>query len=389
MLEQETIRQKDESWNPRPTLSGADYTSAAVWEEERERIWFGDWVCLGRAEELPEPGDYLVRNLAGESILVTRNPEGELHGFYNVCSHRGTKFVDDEPEKGHVRKAFVCPYHSWTYDLNGCLIGTPNVRETERFDRDAYPLHGFPVETYAGFLFVNLGPEPRPLRESLEDGVETLTVFDRFGMEDLRIGVKIIYEVAANWKIIVENYNECLHCPVIHPELVQVVPLFRFGEVWDGETRDGGNDMTEGATSFTMSGSSSLPTLPGVLDEDRTRYYGCYQFPNLMLNIHPDCVMYYVGYPSGPGQTTIVSEYLFRPETIADTAVFQPEPVVELWDLISKQDWAVCERAQIGVGSRAFTTGVYPRQDRYLFAFNESYRVKMGREKIGRGEPVD
>jgi phenylpropionate dioxygenase-like ring-hydroxylating dioxygenase large terminal subunit len=182
MLEQETIRQRDESWNPRPTLSGSDYTSAAVWEEERERIWFGDWVCLGRAEELPEPGDYLVRNLAGESILVTRNAEGELHGFYNVCSHRGTKFVDDEPEKGHVRKAFVCPYHSWTYDLNGCLIGTPNVRETERFDRDAYPLHGFPVETYAGFLFVNLGPDrcgsrwrtgSRPSRSSTGSGWRT------------------------------------------------------------------------------------------------------------------------------------------------------------------------------------------------------------------------
>ena len=119
-----------------------------------------------------------------------------------------------------------------------------------------------------------------------------------------------------------------------------------------------------------------------------TRYYGAYQFPNLLLNIHPDCVMYYVGYPTGPGHTTVVSEYLFRPETIADPDAFKPEPVVELWDLISKQDWEVCERAQIGVGSRAFTTGVYPRQDRYLFAFNESYRTKMGREKLGRG-PID
>ena len=380
--DQRLIRAMETEWEPRPTLTGADYTSTEVWEEERERIWFGDWVCIGRAEEVADPGDYLIRELAGESIFVTRNQDHELHGFYNVCSHRGTKFLDDEPAGGNVRKAFVCPYHSWTYDLNGRLIGTPNVKENEHFERTDYPLHGFAVDEYAGFLFANLGTEPRPLVEALKDGVESVASFDRYGMQDLRVGVRIVYEVAANWKIVVENYNECLHCPVIHPELVQVVPLYRFGEVWDGVTRDGGSDMRDGAVSFTMSGRSDLPTLPGLLDEDLHRYYGAYQFPNLLVNAHPDCVMYYIGYPKGPGHTTVVSEYLFRPETIADPETFKPEPVVELWDLISKQDWEVCERAQTGVGSRAFTTGVYPRQDRYLFAFNELYRTKMGRRTL-------
>jgi Rieske 2Fe-2S family protein len=383
MLEQDTIREREADWEPRPTLSGTDYTSQEVWEEERERIWFGDWVCIGRSEEVSDPGDYVVRDLAGESIFVTRDQDGGLNGFYNVCAHRGTKFLDDEPAAGHVRKAFVCPYHSWTYDLRGCLIGTPNVKENEHFDRASYPLHGFAVDEYAGFLWVNLAREPRPLAEALRDGVESVAAFDRYRMQDLRVGVRIVYEVAANWKIVAENYNECLHCPVIHPELVQVIPLFRFGEVWDGVTRDGGSDMVEGARSFTMTGRSELPTLPGLLDEDLGRYYGAYHFPNLLLNVHPDCVMYYVGYPTGPAHTTIVSEYLFLPETIADPERFKPEPVVELWDLISKQDWEVCERAQIGVGSRAYTTGVYPRQDRYLFAFNETYRGRMGRPLLG------
>jgi len=126
-----------------------------------------------------------------------------------------------------------------------------------------------------------------------------------------------------------------------------------------------------------------LPTLPGLLPEDLGRYYGSYQFPNLMLNLHPDCVMYYLGYPKGPSHTTVVSEYLFPPEVIADPDRFKPQPVVELWDLISKQDWDVCERAQTGVGSRAFTTGVYPRQDRFLYSFNEDYRVRMGRQPLG------
>jgi glycine betaine catabolism A len=375
------IRYDEREWEPRPTLSGHDYTSLDVYDEERERIWWGDWVCFGRGEEVAAPGDYLVRDLAGESVFIVRNGAGELHGFYNVCAHRGTKFLDDDA-RANVRKAFVCPYHAWTYDLNGRLIGTPNVKEDEHFDRSEHPLHGFSVEEYAGFVFVNLSANPKPLMEALTDGAESITTFERFKMDELRIGVRIVYEVEANWKIVVENYNECLHCPTVHPELVQVVPLFRFGEVWDEETRDDGNWMMDGATSFTKTGRSELPKLPDLQPEDYSMYYGSYEFPNLLLNLHPDCVMYYLGYPKGPSHTTVVSEYLFRPETI-DGPNFKPEPVVEFWDLISKQDWDVCERAQTGVGSRAFTAGVYPRQDRFLYNFNEEWRAMMGRPLVG------
>ena len=375
------IRDERGPWRPRPTLSGSDYTSRETYEEERERIWWGDWICVGRTEEVANPGDYIVRDVAGESIFIARNTDGELHSFYNVCSHRGTKFLDDDAA-GNVRKAFRCPYHAWTYDLNGRLIGTPNVKEDEYFDRSLYPLHPVNVGDYAGFLFLNLSPEPRPLMAALTDGAESITAFERFHMGDLRVGVRIVYEVAANWKIVVENYNECLHCPQIHPELVQVVPLFRFGEVWDEEIRDDGNRMVEGATSFTTTGKSELPPLPGLLPEDSNMYFGSYEFPNLMLNLHPDCVMYYIGFPKGPHHTTVVSEYLFRPETIAGPD-FKPEPTVELWDLISRQDWEVCARAQTGVGSRAFTTGIYPRQDRFLYWFNEEYRMMMGRQRLG------
>jgi Rieske 2Fe-2S family protein len=375
------LRPHERDWRPRPTLSGRDYTSAEVYEQEREKIWWGDWVCIGRAEEVEHPGDFVVKDVAGESVFVVRNTEGRLNGFYNVCAHRGTKFLDDEAS-GNVRKGFRCPYHAWVYDLDGTLIGTPNVKEDELFDRSDYPLHPVTIGEYAGFLFANLSAEPRPLMAALTDGAESITAFERFQMEGLRIGVRIVYEVEANWKIIVENYNECLHCPSIHPELVQVVPLFRFGEVWDEELRDDGNRMMDGATSFTINGASELPKLPDLAPEDYSMYYGSYEFPNLMLNLHPDCAMYYIGFPKGPSHTTVVSEYLFRPETIAGPN-FKPEPVVEFWDLISKQDWEVCARAQTGVGSRSFTTGVYPRQDRFLYWFNEEYRAAMGRPPLG------
>jgi Rieske 2Fe-2S family protein len=369
------------TWRPRPTLAGTDYTGEAAYAEERERIWFGGWICIGRAEEIPEPGDFLVRDLAGESIFVVRNRDGEVRAFYNVCAHRGTKLLDDDPGCGHVNKVVKCPYHAWSYDLDGRLVGTPNVDEDEFFERADYPLHAIAAGIYAGFLFVNLAEEPGDLVASLREGTESITNFERYRMDELRVGVRIVYEVAANWKIVVENFNECLHCPTIHPELVQVVPLYRFGEVWDEETRDDGNWMVDGATSFTKTGRSTLPTFPDLLPDDYRMYYGTYQFPNLMLNLHPDAGMYYIALPKGPGHTTVVSEYLFRPETIA-APDFAPEPVVELWDLISRQDWEVCMRAQTGVGSRSYRRGVYPRKDRFLFDFNERYRREMGRPTI-------
>jgi Rieske 2Fe-2S family protein len=373
---------READWRPRPTLSGADYTAEAVFEAERERIFFGDWLCVGRSEEVAAPGDYLVRDVAGESVFVVRNSAGSPRAFYNVCAHRGTKLLDDEPACGHLGKALKCPYHAWSYDLDGQLVATPNVHEDELFDRADYPLHPVAAAEYEGFVFVSLAEEPRALEAALRDSNETMTDFARYRLAGLRVARRIVYEVAANWKIVVENYNECLHCPTIHPELVQVVPMYRFGEVWDGETRDGGNPMRDGATSFTPTGDSSLPRFPDLLPDDYGMYYGVFQFPNLMVNLHPDSVMTYRIEPHGPARTTVTSEFLFRPEAIA-TPGFDPGPTVELWDLISRQDWAVCERAQVGVSSRAFKGGVYPRKDRLLFDFNERWRTRMGRPPIG------
>lgn len=381
--EQRQLRHaREPDWQPRPTLTGADYSSADVWADERERIFFADWVAVGRAAEVPEPGDYLVRDVAGESVFVLRNRAGALGAFYNLCAHRGTKLLDDEPACGHVGKALKCPYHAWSYDLDGRLVATPNVHEDEHFERQDYPLHGIAVGEHDGFVFVNLADRPRALELALRDTNETITDFARFRLGELRVAQRIVYDVAANWKIVVENYNECLHCPTIHPELVQVVPMYRYGEVWDGETRDGGNPMRDGATSFTPTGTSSLPTFPDLRPEDLGMYYGVFQFPNLMVNLHPDSVMTYRIEPHGPDRTTVTSEFLFRPEAIAAPG-FDPTPTVELWDLISRQDWTVCERAQLGVSSRGFTGGVYPRKDRLLFDFNQRWRGRMGRPLVG------
>jgi glycine betaine catabolism A len=375
--EDPAIADRAAAWMPRPTLPGRDYFDPAVYEADRERVFHAVWSCIGREEEVPQPGDFLTAELAGESILVTRTEAGELRAHYNVCRHRGTRLADG---CGHVRKVIRCPYHAWTYNLEGTLVGTPNVHESEGLDKGDYPLWSINLETWAGFIFVNLAADPPPLREWLASDPDDPLWFDKYHVEDLRIGRGITYDVAANWKIVIENFNECLHCPTVHPELVQLVPIFRKGEV---EERDGwwGNSLGEGIGSFTTTGASGLPTLPGIDATDVHTYYGFQLFPNLLLNFMPDCVMYYLLLPRGPQETTVVSNYLFSPDAIHRVDGFDEKAaqIVDFWDLVSRQDWQVCQREQTGVRSKAYASGgVYPFQDRLLRSFNERYERVRG-----------
>ncbi|MEP7059715.1 MAG: aromatic ring-hydroxylating dioxygenase subunit alpha [Actinomycetota bacterium] len=369
----EISRTGRDTWVPRPTLPGSAYHSAETWEQEKERVFASGWICVGREEEVGEAG-FVVRPVAEESVVVARSSDGALHGFYNVCAHRGTRLLDGE---GTLRSgAIVCPYHSWTYSAAGSLLATPNVAEDERFSRADYRLRSVALETWHGFVFVNLAQEPESLRAYLgrnheDDPTDRLVPW---GLADLRIAHRIVYDIAANWKILVENYSECLHCPGVHPELVRLIPQFGRGEIED----DTGALLADGATTLTLSGTTTRPPLPGLAGNDLHVYLGNTIFPTLMINLHPDCVMTYRLEPLGPARTRIVSEFLFHPETIAGEG-FDPGDIAEFWDLVSEQDWAVCERVQTGVGSRAYAAGgVYPVKDSSVAGFNDRYRASMG-----------
>ena len=360
-------------WVAQPTLPGGAYHRAAVWAQEQERIFAAEWICVGREEELPRPGSYLVREVADESVLVTRAKDGTLHALFDTCAHRGTRLLDGQ---GDLRSGVIkCPYHAWTYAADGELLATPNVVAGESFDRSTRPLWRIALDTWNGFMFVNMSAEPRPLRAAFADNIEgdPTDAVARWRIGELRIGHRIVYEIEANWKLVVENYSECLHCPGIHPELVKLVPLFRTGTV-EGEE---GAELAGGAMGFTRTGTSNRPPLPGLTERDRHVYMGNTLFPTMMINLHADCVMSYRLEPAGPTHTRVVSEFLFHPDTIA-RADFDPADVVELWDLVSRQDWAVCERAQRGIGSRAYARGgVYPENDHSVAAFNDRYRASM------------
>jgi Rieske 2Fe-2S family protein len=233
------------------------------------------------------------------------------------------------------------------------------------------------VELWGGFVWVNVSGDAPPLGEQFRQfGSDDPGQWSRYGLEELVIGATREYDVRANWKIIVENYNECLHCPTVHPSLVPVVPLYRYGEVEDAPgTGASGNRLGDGLTSFSSTGRSSLPTLPGLSELDANTFYGVTLLPNLIINYHSDNVSTFHLFPVAADRTRVVCDYLFRPETVRSEG-FDPSEVVDFRHGLALEDWSVCERAQAGAGSQAFAGGgMLPYADRYLHAFHEQYRA--------------
>ena len=240
----------------RRTLPGPDYYAPAVFELEKERIFYRSWFLAGRAEHAPEPGDWFTVQVLDESVLVVRGEDEQLRAFYNVCRHRGSR-LKEEPS-GSLQGAIACPYHDWCYSFtSGDLVATPRVGKDE-VDRSKLGLRTVHLDEWQGFVYVNLDREtPRPVRETLGAAYDDMLTFERFDIGSLRIGATTEWLVKANWKIIIENYNECLHCPNVHPELVQVIPAYKKGWVFEEGREDGGVGLA-GTTSYAPPGGGPL-----------------------------------------------------------------------------------------------------------------------------------
>ena len=355
------------------TLPGRCYTDAAVFAEEGERIFARQWICVGREASLPSRGDYLLAEVAGESIIVLRDQQGALRAYYNVCRHRGTRLC--EAARGRFSGTIQCPYHAWTYALDGRCIGAPHMQEVEGFDKREHPLHAVTLESWQGFLFVSLAPEPEPIASALAPMTPRVARYNLPTLETVR---RIEYDVAANWKLILQNYNECLHCPTIHPELATKLPY-----------ASGANDLVEGAllggymeiraphASATMSGRSCALPLGELPEGDRQRAYYYALFPTMMLSLHPDYAVYYTVWPVAPARSRVVCEWLVHPDAphapgydIADAEAF--------WDTTNRQDWHICEQSQLGVSSRVYQPGPYSPRESIPAAWDRYYLEMMG-----------
>jgi len=345
------------------TLPSDYYRSPQMFARERERIFCREWLCVGRETDVPNPGDSTVLDVMGESILLVRNEAGALRGFYNVCRHRGAQLcgagLPGRATRGGVvgGKRIRCPYHSWTYSLDGDLVAAPYV---DGFDATKFSLYPVGVDSWGGFVFVHLTPaSAKPLTDQL-GAIPQRT--HRYPLSRLRVGHTIRYDVAANWKIIVENYNECYHCGGVHPELCDVVPAFR---------RNGGGELQwergiphrDGAYTFTASGTASRAPFPGLNEDERLRHFGEVIYPNLFLSLCCEHVAAFILQPKGPERTLVECQFLFAHDEIEKPG-FDPSDAVELWDITNRQDWAICESVQRGIAARPHDHGYYaPMED--------------------------
>ena len=190
-------------------LPGDFYTSPHTYKLEQERIFQADWLCVGRLEEVAQPGDYLTLRVGDEPIIVCRDEDRAINAFYNVCRHRGTEVATGQ---GNT-KSFQCPYHAWTYDLKGRLKGAPFTQEIEHFTLSDYGLVPLKADTWGGFIFVNFDPDSCGLTEFLGDFTETLAPYRP---EELRLATKFVMEYDCNWKATAENLVDIYHLAALH-----------------------------------------------------------------------------------------------------------------------------------------------------------------------------
>lgn len=357
------------------TLPARFYTDASLFGEEIERFFGQRWFCAGRADAIPRAGDYFLREIAGESLIVTRAEDGGIRAFYNVCRHRGTRLCS-MPE-GSFGTRILCPYHGWTYALDGRLLGAPHM-EGVAFSRDDHPLHAIRTGVWDGHIFLHLGARPKPLQRQL-DGLPQK--FAAWSMEELRLHRRIVYDVKANWKLVVLNYNECLHCPLVHPGLNRLTDYLGADNEPPHPNYIGGA-MAFSGTAATMSTDGRLRRayLPGLNETQcrQVQYYAIY--PNLLLALHPDYLLIHTLWPKAVDRTEIVCEWYFHPAEMAKPG-FDGSDAVEFWDRTNREDWHIVEQSQLGIQSRAYTPGPYSRREDLLAGFDAVVRAGVRRRR--------
>jgi Rieske 2Fe-2S family protein len=368
------------------TLPSSWYLSEDIYALEREHIFMREWICVGREEEVPSSGDHKVLDVYGESILLLRNGEGALRAFYNVCRHRGAQLCpiaaqEDSDQRlplgGGVigGRSILCPYHAWTYDLDGQLLRAPHMTSDMGFNIEDVQLHKVGCESWGGFIFLNLSPTSAVSFETFIAG--SAQRFQRYPLTDLRVAKSISYEVRANWKVLCENYNECYHCGPVHPELCKIVPAFREGGSAELDW-ERGIPHRDGATTFTATGTTSRRSFPGLNEDEQTRHKGDLIYPNVFLSLARDHVAVFILRAKGPALTIIDCHFLFETHEI-NKADFDPSDAVDFWHLVNRQDWSICERVQRGMNARVHERGMFSPMENWNLDIRRYVSDRIGK----------
>ena len=350
------------------TLERRYYISPEVFELELDRIFSTRWLYAGRSSAVSEPGRFFLFEQSSESVIVLRDGDHRVRAFHNTCRHRGTRLTDEA--EGSFSRSIQCPYHAWTYGLDGALIGAPFMDEVDGFCKGDYPLHAVRVAEWEGGVFLCLDPEAPPFETAF---APLIGKFDRWHWGALEVAHRVVYEIEANWKLVFQNYSECYHCPGLHPQLNRLTP---FRDAWndleEGPFLGGPMKMSIDGGSMTMTGRRCAPPLPGIEGQHLSlvQYYTI--FPNLLLSLHPDYVLVHRIEPRAVDRTRIVCDWLFHPDAMSDPD-FDASDAIEFWNTTNTQDWRVSELSQRGISSRAYTPGPYSELESMIAAWDREY----------------
>jgi glycine betaine catabolism A len=359
------------------TLPGHFYTDSDIFTLEQEKLFERMWFCAVRAADLGKPGAFKTVQVGRESVIVTRSRSGEIRAFLNVCAHRGARLCVDE--SGEVKRAFQCPYHAWTYDLDGKLIAAPNLTKMPDIDRIQYGLRSVAVREWLGYVWLSLADEPpsfdATVVQDVRDRLGDIELIDRYGIADLSLGRRIVYDVKANWKLIIENFMECYHCATIHPELTEVLPEFADGyaaQFYVGHGAEFGEDIA----GFTVDGTEGHEVISGIAPEQDRRYYAITVRPQVFINLVPDQVIIHRMFPMAADHTVVECDWLYTPGVVAKGENLDSS--VELFHRVNQQDFAACERCQPAMSSRRYRDGgVLVPSEHHIGAFHDWLRAEI------------
>jgi glycine betaine catabolism A len=355
-------------------LPAPAFLDQRVLDWELERLFRREWVCAGHIDQLRETGQFVMVELGAASVVLVADGDGLPRAFLNSCRHRGARLVD-EPQ-GTLRR-LRCPYHAWTYEWDGTLKIAPFTEGLEDFDPACFGLHPVRVAVVEGLVLLDLSGEAPPPDAHIGALREHLA---RYRTGELRRAGRVVYHVEANWKVIAENYSECLHCPGVHPELNRL-SHYLTGESFTGAGTWCGGSMTLAPEAETMGreggGRHGRPAIAGV-DERAVLYFAL--FPNALVSLHPDYVMLHTLWPRESGRTEVVCEWFFEPATM-DAAGFDPSDAIDFWDQVNREDWHVCRLTQLGMAVPGFVPGRYTTQEGDVHDFDsmlaQRYRAAL------------
>jgi Rieske 2Fe-2S family protein len=364
-----------------PTLPSPYYFDPKHHAVEMDRIWCREWLCLAHESEFSGPGAFRVYRLGTAQVIVARHQDGALHAFHNTCRHRGSQLCSED--SGAFRNGrIVCPYHGWAYSLDGALTHTPRRIETADFDPADYSLYPVPVDTWRGFVFVNLAATPR---HSLVAALgEEAGVLANWPLEDLRVAHQDVQHLACNWKIFWENYSECLHCPVVHKDLCALVPIYGLGLSYhrelpeDHPMKGARSCLADGKETWSPDGHTPLPPFCGLTGEERDRGMTFADFlPGAFMVAHVDYLRSVHILPLGPERTRLTVNWLL-PATTMTAGNIDMDRLTRFARQVIAEDQAVCESNQAGLHCEPHRQGVLMPQEEGVLEFDNWVRERLG-----------